>query len=78
MPVGTTVDTLKGRVTLVAAADKQGKTATADFYDGDLQDQPVQGQQADHDADPDREAHLPEEGRQRDRGGQEEEAPAVG
>jgi hypothetical protein len=34
VPVGTTVDTLKGRVTLVAAADKQGKTATADFYDG--------------------------------------------
>lgn len=34
VPLGTTVDTLKGRVTLVAAADRQGKTATADFYDG--------------------------------------------
>jgi hypothetical protein len=34
IPVGTTVDTRKGRVTLVAAADKKGGTATADFYDG--------------------------------------------
>ena len=34
VPVGTTVNTLTGRVTLVAAADKHGKTATADFYDG--------------------------------------------
>jgi hypothetical protein len=34
IPVGTIVDTLKGRVTLVAAADKNGGTATADFYGG--------------------------------------------
>jgi hypothetical protein len=34
IPVGTTVDTTKGRVTLVAAADKSGGTAAADFYDG--------------------------------------------
>jgi hypothetical protein len=34
IPLGTTIDTLKGRVTLVAAANKTGKTATADFYDG--------------------------------------------
>jgi hypothetical protein len=34
IPVGTTVDTRKGRVTLVAAANKSGGTATADFFDG--------------------------------------------
>jgi hypothetical protein len=34
IPVGTTVDTTAGRVTLVAAAGKGGQTATADFYDG--------------------------------------------
>ena len=34
VPVGTIIDTLKGRVTLTAAANKQGGTATADFYDG--------------------------------------------
>jgi hypothetical protein len=34
IPVGTTIDTLKGRVTLVAASDQKGGTATADFYAG--------------------------------------------
>jgi hypothetical protein len=34
IPVGTTVDTTKGRVTLVAAANTTGGTAEADFYDG--------------------------------------------
>jgi CSLREA domain-containing protein len=34
IPLGTIVDTLKGRVTIVAAADKKGGTATADFYGG--------------------------------------------
>ncbi len=34
IPVGTTVDTRKGRVTLVAAANRSGGTATADFFDG--------------------------------------------
>ena len=34
IPVGTIVDATKGRVTIVAAADKNGGTATADFYDG--------------------------------------------
>jgi hypothetical protein len=34
IPVGTTVDTRRGRVTLVAAAGRGGQTATADFYDG--------------------------------------------
>jgi prealbumin domain-containing protein len=34
IPVGTTIDTLKGRVTLVAAANRSGGTAKADFYDG--------------------------------------------
>ena len=34
IPVGTTIDVTKGRVTLVAAADKQGGTAQADFYAG--------------------------------------------
>ena len=34
LPVGTTVDTRKGRVTLVAAANNSGGSAQADFYDG--------------------------------------------
>jgi hypothetical protein len=34
LPVGTTVDALKGRVTIVAASDGQGGTDTALFYGG--------------------------------------------
>jgi hypothetical protein len=34
IPVGTTVDTRKGRVSVVAAADTSGGTDEADFYDG--------------------------------------------
>ena len=34
IPLGTTVDATKGRVTLVAASNKTGGTATADFYGG--------------------------------------------
>ena len=34
IPRGTTIDTLRGRVTLFAAADSQGNTASADFYGG--------------------------------------------
>jgi hypothetical protein len=34
LPVGTVVDTLKGRVTLFAAANKSGGTSKSDFYDG--------------------------------------------
>jgi hypothetical protein len=34
LPVGTTVDALKGRVRIVAASDGQGGTDTADFYGG--------------------------------------------
>ena len=34
LPVGTTVDALKGRVTIVAASDDQGGTDTAVFYGG--------------------------------------------
>jgi CSLREA domain-containing protein len=34
IPVGTIVDATKGRVTLVAAANTSGGTATADFYGG--------------------------------------------
>jgi hypothetical protein len=34
LPVGTTVDTLKGRVTIIAASNKTGGTSRADFYDG--------------------------------------------
>jgi predicted outer membrane repeat protein len=34
LPIGTVVDTLNGRITLIVAANKQGKTAKADFYDG--------------------------------------------
>jgi hypothetical protein len=34
LPVGTIVDTLKGRITITAAANKSGGVAKADFYDG--------------------------------------------
>jgi predicted outer membrane repeat protein len=34
LPNGTTIDTRKGRVTLIAAANKRGKESKADFYDG--------------------------------------------
>jgi hypothetical protein len=34
LPVGTVVDTRKGRITLYAAADKHGGIAKADFYGG--------------------------------------------
>jgi CSLREA domain-containing protein len=34
IPVGTTVDTRKGRITLTSAADSKGATQTADFYQG--------------------------------------------
>ena len=34
VPVGTTVDTRNGRVTLVAASNKSGGKATSDFYGG--------------------------------------------
>ena len=34
LPVGTTVDVTKGRVTLVAAANKAGGTMQGGFYDG--------------------------------------------
>jgi hypothetical protein len=34
LPVGTTFDARKGHVTLVAAADKKGKTSTAEFWAG--------------------------------------------
>ncbi len=34
IPVNTIVDTRKGRITLVTAANKNGGTAKADFYDG--------------------------------------------
>ena len=77
LPNGTTIDTLRGRVTLIVAANKSGKESKADFYDGVFKLRQSKGLEADDHAHPDREAHLPE-GRQRDRGGQEEEAPAVG
>jgi hypothetical protein len=34
LPNGTTIDTLKGRVTLIVAANRNGKESKADFYDG--------------------------------------------
>jgi hypothetical protein len=34
LPNGTTIDTRRGRVTLIAAANKKGKETKADFYDG--------------------------------------------
>ena len=34
LPNGTTIDTLRGRVTLIAAANKSGRESKADFYDG--------------------------------------------
>ena len=77
IPVGTTIDTLKGRVTLVAAADKKGGTATSDFYGGIFKLSQTKAAEADHDLEAGREAQLPQ-ARQGDRGGEEEEAQAVG
>ena len=34
LPNGTTIDTLKGRVTLIAAANRNGRESKADFYAG--------------------------------------------
>jgi hypothetical protein len=34
LPNGTTVDTLKGRITLIAPANRSGRETKADFYDG--------------------------------------------
>jgi hypothetical protein len=34
IPVGSSIDTRKGRIQIVAAANKKGATATADFFDG--------------------------------------------
>jgi hypothetical protein len=34
IPVGTTIDTRQGRITLTSAADSKGATQTADFYQG--------------------------------------------
>jgi CSLREA domain-containing protein len=34
LPNGTTIDTLRGRVTLIAAANRSGRESKADFYDG--------------------------------------------
>jgi hypothetical protein len=34
IPVGSTIDTRKGRIQIIVAANKSGKTWTADFYDG--------------------------------------------
>jgi hypothetical protein len=34
IPTGSTIDTRKGRVQVVAAANKKGATSSADFYDG--------------------------------------------
>jgi hypothetical protein len=47
IPLGTTIDTLRGRVTLVAAADNKGTTATRRLLRRHLQGRPDQGQQAD-------------------------------
>jgi ferric-dicitrate binding protein FerR (iron transport regulator) len=34
LPNGTTIDTLRGRVTLIAATNQSGSESKADFYDG--------------------------------------------
>ena len=56
---GRSIDTRKGRVTLVAASNKSGGTATATFYDGLFRLGQTRGAQADHDVDVGREAPLP-------------------
>ena len=60
LPNGTTVDTLKGRITLIAPANRSGQETKADFYDGIFKIRPVQGPPAHHHAHADREAHVPE------------------
>ena len=72
IPVGSIVDTTKGRVTIVAAGGQ-----SADFYDGIFRLSQGEGRQAADDADAGRGAELPEGG-QGGGGGQEEEAAVVG
>ena len=72
LPVGTVVDTLKGRVTLVAAGGQ-----TADFYDGIFKIGQGKGAKPLTTLTLVEKLTLPE-GRQGDGGGQEEEAAPVG
>ena len=72
IPVGSVVDTTKGRVTIVAAGGQ-----SADFFDGIFRLSQTQGREAADDAHAGRGAQLPEGG-QGDRGGQEEEARGCG
>ena len=48
IPVGATIDTRKGRVNLVSAADQQGTPQLAWFYDGVFKIGQTGGAQADH------------------------------
>ncbi len=78
LPVGTIVDTLKGRVTLIAARDKNGGTAKG-VLRRHLQDRADQGPTPDHGPDAGGEAVAARKHGQGERGGQEEEeAAAVG
>ena len=74
LPVGTTVDTRKGRVTLT----RRGQGRGGGLLRWPVQDQPDQGLEAADDADADRDAELPEEGQGGVRGGEEEDPQAVG
>ena len=80
LPVGTIVDTLKGRITIIAAANKSGGTAKADFYDGIFKIGQTKGRRPITVADAGGEAHrLQDEQGQGERGGEEkEEAASVG
>ena len=48
IPVGATIDTTKGRVNLISAADKGGTTQSAWFYDGMFKIGQTRGAEADH------------------------------
>ena len=73
IPVGSTVDTLKGRVTIAAAGDQTGRLLRRH-----LQDRPDQRGDAADDPDARRAAALPARGPRERRGQGQEEAPAVG
>ena len=77
LPVGTTVDALKGRVTIVAASDGGGGTDTAVFYGGIFKIGQTKGDKPTTILSLTEKLSCPKR-RYRDRCGQEEEAAAVG
>ena len=78
LPVGTTVDALKGRVTIVAASDAQGGTDTALFYGGIFKIGQTKGAKPTTVLTLTETAALPDRRQGEHRGQAQEEAPALG